>query len=205
MVTTELSTYARRRAVDASANTFDAIVETDNPVKLCNESIQLALRSNFGASHTAPDIGGNGGLGGRTNGGRELRENGFSWSEYLPRPALQRKHLQARPSLHALQEWEGYVIEIGETEFVARLTDLTANAKVEDEEAVIPLEEISDDDAAKLRLGGIFRWVIGYERSGTGTKKRVSQIVFRDLPVITKSDMREGEAWARETLRLLNP
>ncbi len=205
MVTAELSTNARRRAGGASANTFDPIMETDDPLKSRNESIQLALRNKFGASRTASDIGENGGLGGVTNGGSELKENGFSWSEYLSRPAPQRKHLKARPSLHALQEWEGYVTEIGENEFVARLTDLTANARVEGEEAVIPLEEISDDDAAKLRLGGIFRWVIGYERSGTGTKRRVSQIVFRDLPVVTKSDVREGEAWARETLRLLNP
>ena len=201
MAVAELSTIAHRGDAGDSKCTFDSALEIDDPVKPYSNSIQLALKSSLGASRTAPAIQENG----HSSGGRELGQASLPLSAYLPRPALQRKHLQARPSLHALQEWEGYVIEIGETEFVARLTDLTANAKVEDEQAVIPLEEISDDDAAKLRLGGIFRWVIGYERSGTGTKKRVSQIVFRDLPVVTKSDMREGEAWARETLRLLNP
>lgn len=104
-------------------------------------------------------------------------------------------------TLHALQEWEGYVVDIGETDFVARLIDLTAGSEHEDEEATIPLAEISDDDVARMREGSIFRWVIGYERSVTGTKKRVSQIVFRDLPVITAADLREAEAWAEETAR----
>ena len=55
------------------------------------------------------------------------------------------------------------------------------------------MTEIADDDAAALRVGGIFRWVIGYERSRSGTKKRVSQIVFRDLPRITERDLQQGQ------------
>ena len=108
-------------------------------------------------------------------------------------------------SLHPLQEWEGYVVEVGERDFTARLIDLTAGASREEEEAVIPMEEVSDSDAAKMREGSIFRWVIGYERSPAGTKKRVSQIVFRDLPAVTKTDLRRGEAWAREAIRSLGP
>ena len=99
-------------------------------------------------------------------------------------------------ALHALQEWEGCVVEINQSEFTARLLDLTADASFEEEEADIPFAEISDDDLDKIRLGSIFRWVIGYERSAAGTKKRVSQIVFRDLPAVTKPDMQAGEAWA---------
>ena len=57
-----------------------------------------------------------------------------------------------------LQEWEGYVIDIGEDEFTARLLDLTAGSSHEEEEAVIPLAEISEDDLKHLRLGSIFRW-----------------------------------------------
>ena len=104
-------------------------------------------------------------------------------------------------TLHALQEWEGHVVELSDGEFTARLTDVTAGASYEQEEAVIPLAEIADGDAARMREGSIFRWVIGYERSAAGTKKRVSQIVFRDLPAVTETDLRAGEAWARETIR----
>ena len=111
---------------------------------------------------------------------------------------------QSRSTLHALQEWEGYVVAISDTDFLARLADLTAGSSYEEEEVDIPLDEISDYDAARIRVGSIFRWVIGYERSATGTKRRVSQIVFRDLPAMTKADLREGEAWAHEVTRSLN-
>ncbi len=100
-------------------------------------------------------------------------------------------------TLHALQEWEGYVIAIGESDFTARLLDLTARSSVEEEEATIPLDEIADIDSKRMREGSIFRWVIGYERSPAGTKKRVSQIVFRDLPAVTQSDLGAGAAWAQ--------
>ena len=112
----------------------------------------------------------------------------------LPKPKVRRS---PPVTFHALQEWEGYVTAINDTEFTARLTDLTTGANYASEEANIPLDEISEDDAAKRQVGSIFRWVIGYERRG-GSKKRVSQIVFRDLPVITKSDLRDGQQWANK-------
>lgn len=108
-------------------------------------------------------------------------------------------------SFHALQEWEGHVLDVDETNFVARLLDVTAGASHEGEEAIIPRVELSEDEDAKMRAGSVFRWVIGYERSPAGTKKRVSQIVFRDLPAITSSDLQDGEAWAQEMARSLNP
>ena len=103
--------------------------------------------------------------------------------------------------LHVLQEWEGYVVEIGDKEFTSRLTNLTAGASYEQEEAVIPLVQLSDGDAAKMREGSVFRWAIGYERSASGARKRVSVIAFRDLGTLTEADLRAGEAWARETLQ----
>ncbi len=105
-------------------------------------------------------------------------------------------------SFHLLQEWEGYVTEIGEDDFTVRLLDLTAGSSYEEEEAVIPLSEISEDDLKRMRLGSIFRWVIGYERSASGNKQRVSRIVFRELPVVTKKDIAEGEEWARRVSQL---
>ena len=105
-------------------------------------------------------------------------------------------------SFHLLQEWEGYVTEIGEDDFTVQLLDLTAGSSDEEEEAVISLSEISEDDLKRLRLGSIFRWVIGYERSASGTKQRVSRIVFRELPVVTKQDIAEAEERARKTAQL---
>lgn len=104
-------------------------------------------------------------------------------------------------TFHALQEWEGYVLDVTMDDFTARLMDLTTQSSIEEEEAVIPLCEISDEDIRRMKRGSIFRWVIGYENKG-GTKRRVSQIVFRDLPVLTKQDMDEGNKWAEQVVRL---
>ena len=92
---------------------------------------------------------------------------------------------------------------IRDKDFVVRLLDLISGSTNE-EEADIPLAEISGQDSAKLRQGSVFRWVIGYERSAEGTKRRVSEIVFRDVAEITETDMRDGAAWAHEAIRSLN-
>jgi len=134
--------------------------------------------------------------------GRAQLDDGLSRRIDFPTPQEPRA---PTTTLHPLQEWEGYVVEIGENDFVARVIDLTAGAEHEEAEATIPLVEISDDDVARMREGSIFRWVIGYERSVTGTKKRVSQIVFRDLPAITEADLRDARAWAADMARALAP
>ena len=106
-------------------------------------------------------------------------------------------------TFHAIQEWEGYVVAIRDEDFVVRLRDMTAGSTSE-EEAEIPLAEISRQDSEKIHPGSVFRWVIGYERSASGTKRRVSEIVFRDVPEITETDLRDGAAWADEAIRSLN-
>jgi hypothetical protein len=118
----------------------------------------------------------------------------------LPAPAAHEMRMEPHAAFQAVQEWEGYVVEITASEFVARLVDLTAGPSHEEEEAIIPLAQVSDHDAARLRLGSIFRWVIGYETSAVESEKWVSRIVFRDLPKVTKTDLREGKAWARRVL-----
>ena len=112
-------------------------------------------------------------------------------------------------TLHALQEWEGYVVEIGSDEFVARLVDLTAGHSHESAEATIPLTEVSERDTARMAVGSLFRWVIGYERSlegsPEGARKRVSRIVFRDPPKMTERDFSDGKAWASRIASTLGP
>ena len=126
---------------------------------------------------------------------RETRVVGFPALPRLPR---------ARATFHALQEWEGVVVGVGNAEFQARLVDLTAKTQLGEEEATIPMVEVSDHDVTKVRDGSVFRWVIGYERSAIGQKKRVSVIVFRDLPAVTQSDLRRGEEWASSILQALD-
>ena len=171
----------------------------EDPVRNAYEAVDFTLARWTSAILAADAPVKNGGVVTRPTFIAHEQEND-SLAKIMNLPLLQPRRTPAA-TLHALQEWEGYVLEIGDTDFTARLVDLTADASHEEEEAIIPLVEISDDDAKKVRVGSIFRWVIGYERSATRTKKRVSQFVFRDLPAITKSDLRDGEAWANEIVR----
>lgn len=103
----------------------------------------------------------------------------------------------------ALQEWEGVVVAITPDHIVASLVDLTAGKSRATEEAQIPLNEINEQDLPKLVVGRAFRWAIGYQRIKTGTKKRSSNIVFRDLPQWTKRDFVEAHADAARLMRFL--
>jgi hypothetical protein len=107
----------------------------------------------------------------------------------IPTPAL---------SLQPLQEWEGYVTEVRGDLFTARLTDLSAARKIEEESAEFPIDDLSDDDQKLLHIGAIFRWIIGYQRSSDGTKRRVSQVTFRRLPAWTSKDLNHARARATE-------
>ena len=100
------------------------------------------------------------------------------------------------PTLHPTQEWEGWVTEIRDDEFEARLLDVTAGDQVDREVATIPLEEVGAEERTLMRVGAIFRWVIGYERSVGGTRRSVSQIVFLDPPRLTGLDLEKGREWA---------
>ena len=107
------------------------------------------------------------------------------------------------PTFYALQEWEGYVVTIRDKHFTARLVDLSVGASIEQEEAEIPLCELTGADAERISQGSIFRWAVGYEHSPSGVKKRISVIVFRDLPALTKSDQETGNTWATKILASL--
>jgi hypothetical protein len=103
----------------------------------------------------------------------------------------------------ALQEWEGVVLAITSDHILVSLVDLTAGKNRATEEAQIPLSEINDQDLPKLAQGRIFRWAIGYQRLKTGSKKRISNIVFRDLPQWTKDDFTQAGADAARLMRFL--
>ena len=200
MVLSDLSTMALDANASEEHASADVKVSATRLARSIPERLVQALRHETDASVGAGPRRSDTAVGTLPNG----RQRGDDFSRIVDLPPLPPR----RPpsvTLHALQEWEGYVVEIGETDFVARLVDLTAGATHEEEEAAIPKAEISDGDAGKMCEGSFFRWVIGYERSAAGTKKRVSQIVFRDLPAMTEGDRRAGEAWARETMQSFDP
>ena len=80
-----------------------------------------------------------------------------------------------------LQQWEGTVTNIDETEFTAELRDITDPTRPR-EEAVLDIEEISPGDLPLFVLGSVFRWSIGYRTSIEGQRERVSHFRFVRIP-----------------------
>lgn len=107
-------------------------------------------------------------------------------------------------AFHPLQEWEGYVLKVDRDTFTARLTDVSAGETRAGEEAILPIDDLSDDDRKMLESGRLFRWCIGYQRTHGGTKRRVSQIVFRRLPKWTAKDIAQAKGEGERLARSLN-
>jgi len=107
-------------------------------------------------------------------------------------------------SFSPLQEWEGYVLEVRPKTFLAQIVDTSENRTEAAYESEISLSELSDDDKTYISPGKIFRWSIGYYRLESGSKKRVSEIVFRRLPAWTISDFKRAEEETNRLLQFLN-
>ncbi len=120
--------------------------------------------------------------------------------DFRKTPAQRPDFASLQPTLHPLREWEGFVVGIGSETFEARILDVAAGDRYDSAEATIPLQEIAHGDRERIGIGSVFRWVIGHERSPAGSKRRVSQIVFRDLPAVTSTDEHDGSEWAREVM-----
>ena len=110
-----------------------------------------------------------------------------------------------RSSFQKLQEWEGYVVDVSNASFTARLIDITNRSPIENEEATIPLDEVSPLDRDRISEGSVFRWVIGFERRAGGSRRRISQIVFRDPPRFTHQDIKAARQWADTMFKWLEP
>jgi hypothetical protein len=112
------------------------------------------------------------------------------------------RKLQA--TFSALQEWEGYVVDVTASHVIANLVDLTNAGERPDEHAEIPLSEFSESDIETLAPGKVFRWAIGYHRLPTGTKVRGSQFVFRELPQWTDQELKDAKEEASELAEFFN-
>ena len=120
--------------------------------------------------------------------------NGARWDGFpAVRPEVPECFPESSPSFFPKQEWAGRVTAIDSATFDARLRNMTDGGR---EVATIDLEEVSPEDRAQMRIGSLFHWVMGYERSASGTRSNVSRIVFLDAPSLTRRDLERGRRWA---------
>lgn len=107
----------------------------------------------------------------------------------------------SRKFFRAIQKWQGYVIDLGEDKFTARLVPIVGEGP--DQEAEIYVEEIDRDDRALIEPGAVFYWSIGY-LDGPSGRLRASVIRFRRLPVWTGLELQNAEAEAAKLRGLLD-
>ena len=103
---------------------------------------------------------------------------------------------EAAGAFQLLQQWEGTVTEIAESEFTAELRDLTEPANYR-EEATFDIAQLPADDQALLALGAVFRWSIGCRTLAAGRHERVSQLRFVRSPAWRQSDIEDIRRRAR--------
>jgi len=100
---------------------------------------------------------------------------------------------------YSLQEWEGYVVEIHDGYFSADIADTASGTNSITGNVEIDLQELSMEDRKMLAVGAVFRWSIGYDDTN-GPRRRVSQVVFRNLPIWTKSEIESVDSLGIESL-----
>jgi hypothetical protein len=95
-----------------------------------------------------------------------------------------------------LQQWEGTIVEVSDTDFVAVIRDKTDPSSPE-EEATFSFDQVSPADRQLAVSGGVFYWSIAYEDTITRTRKTVSIIRFRRLPAWSRRDIDRVDREAR--------
>ena len=96
----------------------------------------------------------------------------------------------------SLAKWEGYVTSVGHDGFEARL--VAVDGAAEDMDVEFDKEEVDPGDRSLLVPGAVFYWDVGYEDGSSG-RKRVSQLMFRRLPIRRVEDVDAALAKARHT------
>lgn len=118
--------------------------------------------------------------------------------KYIDIPVYKENPFEASATFQVIQEWEGYVQEIKDDTFTASLLDITENQNYPTEEADFNIQDVNNFDMHFLRNGAVFRWVIGYYQSPSGSKRRSSELVFRRMPRFSNSSIKKADKKAKE-------
>lgn len=103
-----------------------------------------------------------------------------------------------------LAEWSGYVTEImpGGLAFAASLTGVRGNGvQGEEDDAIIPIEDVSEWDRELLHPGSFFRLCVNHEVTSSGQPRRYTQVIFRRLPAYRQQDLDSAVEKGRELAR----
>jgi hypothetical protein len=108
-----------------------------------------------------------------------------------------------RPS-EVLAEWAGCVTKLegsGQV-FFASLRGISGDGvKGQEEDAVIPVSDVSDSDLQLLSPGNFFRLLVVAEILTGGQPQRSTRLVFRRLPAYHRQDLEKAAEWGTRISR----
>lgn len=99
-------------------------------------------------------------------------------SAYHAAPELRPLKQGAARNLTVVKEWEGVVNDIGISHFIANLVE-TRGGHDEIDVAEIPISDIPREYRDNLKLGAIFRYLVGYSQNAAGTVTKQRLVYFR--------------------------
>lgn len=103
-----------------------------------------------------------------------------------------------------LAEWNGCVnaVQTAGAYFSATLKGVVGEGVAgEEEDAVIPISDVSEWDMELLQPGNFFRLCVVHEVLPTGQPRRSTQVVFRRLPAFRQFDLDKANERGRDLVR----
>ena len=107
-------------------------------------------------------------------------------------------------TIELLAEWNGCVMSIHSSghSFSASLKGVVGEGvKDEEEDATIPISDVSEWDKDLLVPGNFFRLCVVHEVLPSGQPRRYTQVVFRRLPAYRRHDLDQAAERGRELAR----
>jgi hypothetical protein len=111
---------------------------------------------------------------------------------------------QRTAQVELLAEWNGCVTSVQSSGYLfsATLTGIVGEGvKGEEEEATIPVSDVSEWDKDLLRPGNFFRLCVIHEVLPSGQPRRYTQVVFRRLPAYRQYDLDQAAERGRDLAR----
>lgn len=102
-----------------------------------------------------------------------------------------------------IAEWHGQVIAVEQSYFIAELKGtIGVGVAGSLEEAQIPRDEVRQDDRDLLREGAFFRLCVNWELVN-GSRRRVTDIVFRRMPAYRRDELEDARKAAVDLFHAL--
>jgi hypothetical protein len=101
-----------------------------------------------------------------------------------------------------VEKFEGFVTELGQDSFFARLVSRKGEAP--DQEVEIGMDQVSAEDRSKMSLGALFDVSIGHDDLPDGGRRRISFLAFRQSEAWSPAEIESAKREANNLRQSIN-